>query len=525
MLAEVKARQIPKKELAWGSTADWFTHLAGTTRGKGHRTVQQAPILVGERTATHAAMLAGRVSPEQAAVIVTAVEKLPLNAAVRDHAEAVLLGEAARLNATDLGRGRQAPGRAGRPRQGGAGRREGAGPGGPGRPPRPLPLHQRGRCRRRPAPGPRHRRGRRPAQGRPAAAHQAAAGRGRRGPGLRGRAGPARPRRPDVGRPRPTCRARAGHRPAPGLPRRPAPGHRHHVPGRAPAADRLGHPRQLGVDHRRRPRARPLGGPPAGLRRRHHPRRPRRQGRGPRRRPPAPAGHPAALASRRLPRPALRLPRLHQAPDHVPRPPHHPLGSTAARPSSRTSSSSAASTTASSTTPPGRSGSTPTTADPSSSPHPDADSHHPTGSEADHDASRNSQGTNHHPSQKRRRTRSAAPVRPAAPAGRKERKSEPRAATARNHSGQRCGGGEASDGALPAQPAPPMKHRATAESKPGHRRKNPGVPARGADGQTGCGWSSSRGPKTHRASSWPTSSPGCPQACICRRDRREKSAR
>ncbi len=32
------------------------------------------------------------------------------------------------------------------------------------------------------------------------------------------------------------------------------------------------------VDHRRRPRARPLGGPPAGLRRRHHPRRPRRQG-------------------------------------------------------------------------------------------------------------------------------------------------------------------------------------------------------------------------------------------------------
>ncbi len=104
VLAEIDARQIPKKELAWGSTADWFTHLAGTTRGKGHRTVQQAPILVGERTATHAAMLAGRVSPEQAAVIVAAVEKLPLDAAVRDHAEAVLLEEAARLNATDLGR-------------------------------------------------------------------------------------------------------------------------------------------------------------------------------------------------------------------------------------------------------------------------------------------------------------------------------------------------------------------------------------------------------------------------------------
>ena len=103
MLAEVKAREIPKKELAWGSTNDWFTHLAGVKRGQGHRTVEQAPVLVSERTATHAALMAGRISPEQAAVIVTAVDKLPLNAGVRAHAEAVLLGEAARLNATDLG--------------------------------------------------------------------------------------------------------------------------------------------------------------------------------------------------------------------------------------------------------------------------------------------------------------------------------------------------------------------------------------------------------------------------------------
>ena len=103
MLAEVQARQVPKKELAWSSTADWFTHLAGVKQGQGHRTVEQAPILVTERTATHAAMLAGRVSPEQAAVIVAAVEKLPLDAAVRNHGEQVLLDEASRLNATDLG--------------------------------------------------------------------------------------------------------------------------------------------------------------------------------------------------------------------------------------------------------------------------------------------------------------------------------------------------------------------------------------------------------------------------------------
>ena len=40
----------------------------------------------------------------------------------------------------------------------------------------------------------------------------------------------------------------------------------------------------------------------------------------------APPRHPAALAGRRVPGPALRVPGLHPAPDHVPRPPHHPLG-------------------------------------------------------------------------------------------------------------------------------------------------------------------------------------------------------
>ena len=113
----------------------------------------------------------------------------------------------------------------------------------------------------------------------------------------------------------PGLRARAGHRPAPGLPRRPAPGHRHHVSlDVLAAADRLGHPRHQRVDDRRRPRARPLGGPAAGLRRRHHPRRPRHPRRGVRRRPAAPAGHPAALAGRRLPRPALRVPRAAPGP-------------------------------------------------------------------------------------------------------------------------------------------------------------------------------------------------------------------
>src|SRR5207342_898590 len=167
MLAEVQAREIPKKELAWGSTAGWFTHLAGTTRSEGHRTVQRAPVLVVERTATHAAMLAGRISPEQAAVIVAAVDTLPLDAGVRARGGA-LARRGVPAGRHRPGQGRQAPGRGGRPGEGGAGRGEGAGPAGPGRAPRPVPLDHRGRRRRDPAPRPRHHRGRRDPQGRPA---------------------------------------------------------------------------------------------------------------------------------------------------------------------------------------------------------------------------------------------------------------------------------------------------------------------------------------------------------------------
>ena len=315
VLAEIDARQIPKKELAWGSTADWFTHLAGTTRGKGHRTVQQAPILVGERTATHAAMLAGRVSPEQAAVIVAAVEKLPLDAGVRAHAEAVLLGEAARLDATDLGAAAKRlveladPEKAERDAEKALDREDRAAHHG-----RYLSISEDG------AGGVRLR-GRGTVEDAallkaallPLTKPQPAVDVER--PGLRGRAGSAGPRRPDVGRPGDHGRARAGHRPAPGLPRRPAPGHRHHQPGRAPSADRLGHPRHQCVDHRRRPGARALGGPAAGLRRRHHPRRPRQPaarsstsaactGWSPRR-----SGGPSSAATSTAPSPAAPGPR------------------------------------------------------------------------------------------------------------------------------------------------------------------------------------------------------------------------
>ena len=102
VLAEIDARQVPKTHLGWGSTAEWFTHLAGTHRSTGHRTVRHAGQLVDELPATHAALRAGRVSPEQAAVIADAIDRLPHKPELRGRAEALLLDEATRLNATDL---------------------------------------------------------------------------------------------------------------------------------------------------------------------------------------------------------------------------------------------------------------------------------------------------------------------------------------------------------------------------------------------------------------------------------------
>ncbi|GAB3786328.1 HNH endonuclease signature motif containing protein [Nocardioides ungokensis] len=102
VVAEVHARGVAKGELAWGSTAEWFSHLAGTHRATGHQTIRHADTLVNERSATHAAMTAGRVSPEQAAVIIDAVDRLPTDAQVRADGESFLLDAATRLNATDL---------------------------------------------------------------------------------------------------------------------------------------------------------------------------------------------------------------------------------------------------------------------------------------------------------------------------------------------------------------------------------------------------------------------------------------
>jgi hypothetical protein len=104
LLAELDVRETAKRELGWGSTADWFTHLAGTTRRLGRKTVAHARILLTERSATLDALREGVVSPEQASVVVDALDRLPLAEHVRRRGEQVLLEEAGRLNATDLHR-------------------------------------------------------------------------------------------------------------------------------------------------------------------------------------------------------------------------------------------------------------------------------------------------------------------------------------------------------------------------------------------------------------------------------------
>ncbi len=104
VLAEVDARDLAKRCLGWGSTGDWYTHLAGLRRGQGRRVVDQARQLAGDRGATLSALREGAISPDQAGVVLDAIDRLPSPDPIRDRGEQVLLEEAGRINATDLAR-------------------------------------------------------------------------------------------------------------------------------------------------------------------------------------------------------------------------------------------------------------------------------------------------------------------------------------------------------------------------------------------------------------------------------------
>jgi hypothetical protein len=104
LLVEIDDRDLAKKRLHWGSTSDWFTHVAGVTRREGRRTVAHARTMVEQRSATLAALRGGDVSPAQAGIVCDAVDTLPSSPVLRGKGEQVLLEESRRLNATDLAR-------------------------------------------------------------------------------------------------------------------------------------------------------------------------------------------------------------------------------------------------------------------------------------------------------------------------------------------------------------------------------------------------------------------------------------
>lgn len=104
VLVEIDRRDLARRSLGWGSTADWLTHVAGLRVSQGRQAVAHAHELVGDRAATLAALVAGTVSPEQAALVIDAVEELPDEIALRTRAETSLLEKADHLHATDLAR-------------------------------------------------------------------------------------------------------------------------------------------------------------------------------------------------------------------------------------------------------------------------------------------------------------------------------------------------------------------------------------------------------------------------------------
>jgi hypothetical protein len=101
-VAEVEARGIAKTVLHYDSTADWLTHAGGLRRGEGRRVVARAEALTTTMSRTLTALVDGGVSPEQASVIVGAVDTLPTNPTLRAQGEAVMVEDARSLDATEL---------------------------------------------------------------------------------------------------------------------------------------------------------------------------------------------------------------------------------------------------------------------------------------------------------------------------------------------------------------------------------------------------------------------------------------
>jgi hypothetical protein len=103
-VAEADARDLAKQRLHYASTGDWLTHVGGLRTGAGQRVVRRPHALAGPLSATREALAAGRVSPEQADIIVASIRELPSGEAVRARGEKTLLEHAGSFDASDLTR-------------------------------------------------------------------------------------------------------------------------------------------------------------------------------------------------------------------------------------------------------------------------------------------------------------------------------------------------------------------------------------------------------------------------------------
>jgi hypothetical protein len=101
VVAEIDATHAAVTE-DWASTKDYLTAVTGGRTGEGRRLLALAKALTSDRTATATALAAGDLSRSQAEVIVTTVDRLPVNPALRAAAETLLIDQARTRNASDL---------------------------------------------------------------------------------------------------------------------------------------------------------------------------------------------------------------------------------------------------------------------------------------------------------------------------------------------------------------------------------------------------------------------------------------
>src|SRR3954453_3183717 len=86
------------------STKDFLTAVAGGRKSEGPRLVALAKALTSDRAVTGQALAAGTLSRTQAEVIVGAIDRLPVNPALRARAEDLLVDQARTRDAADLAR-------------------------------------------------------------------------------------------------------------------------------------------------------------------------------------------------------------------------------------------------------------------------------------------------------------------------------------------------------------------------------------------------------------------------------------